>query len=353
MKRALKIALAAFGGILLVAGLVVWDAFARAARTIRAHEERLAADVAVLRARPAPPARRRSWPMPQGFAPPTLAFEHAHSGQEWPLRNYQQLLDMLRREAGDPTTSEDLLERLSLSHESLREGGYLAYELRRRDEEGMLRVWKFIVENQDPKAEELRHVAGMLDRLLAARPTAREVLQGESVLDRQEILQWKQGGGSTYWMLVDTPGWRELYSKTLLAVKALNEVRDLETLVYGIEALPVLEREPKAIEEGQKNLRSDRFTRSDLAARAAALFQGERLLHTEWALARVGTAILRFQRDKKRNPEELKELAPEYLNEVPLNAYTGEPFLWDKDKGVLQTRPGGQGLQSRWDLGRP
>jgi hypothetical protein len=343
MKRALKVTLLVFGGFLLAGGLLVWDAFARAARTIRAHEERLAADLAALRATP------RLTPIPAVV----LSYEQAHAGQEPLLRNYLTLSDLQRRTGFFGPTSADLLQRFAQSQESLREGGYMAYELRRLDEERELNAWKNIAEHKNPKAEELRHVAGMLDQLLAARPTAREVLLGEAVLDRQEILTWLRSNETSYWMLVDGPGWKEMYSRTLLAVKALNEVRDLETLVLGIEALPILERETKAIEEGQKNLRSNRFARSDLAARAGALFQGERLLRTEWSLARAATAILRFQVDKKRNPAELKELAPEYLKELPLNVYTGEPFLWDKEKGILETRPGGQGLQSRWELGRP
>jgi len=345
VKRAFKISLLAFGGILLAAGLVVWDTFARAARTLRVHEERLAADLAALRAKPAPPSIPRTLPLPQGIAPPTLAFEQAHSGQEPLFRDYVHVLDLLRLQRWEATTSEHVLQRLALSYESLREGGTIAYELRRVDEERALKIWQHILENQNPKADELRHVAGLLDQLLAARPSAREVLLAESVLDRQEILTWWRSKNTTpYWMMVDKPGWKELYSKTLLAVKALNEVRDLETLVLGIEALPVLEREPKALEEGQKNLHSNRFTRSQLAPRAGALFQGERLLLTEWALARVATAILRFQVDKKRNPAELKDLVPEYLKEVPLNAYTGAPFVWDPAKGILE---------KRWELGRP
>jgi hypothetical protein len=292
-------------------------------------------------------------PLPQGVTPPVLAYENAHSGQEPLFRQYVLVLDLLRQLRWEARTSDHVLQRLALSHDSLREGGYLAYELRRRDEERALELWKHLLETQNLNADELRHVAGMLDRMLTARPTAREVLLGESVLDRQEVLLWLRQGDSSYWMLANTPSWKELYSRTFLAVKALNELRDLETLVLGIEALPVLAREPKAIEEGQKNLRSNRFARSDLASRAGALFQGERLLRTEWALARAATAIIRFQVEKKRNPAELKELAPEYLEEVPVNAYTGDAFLWDKDKGVLETRPGGQGLQSRWELGRP
>jgi hypothetical protein len=146
-------------------------------------------------------------------------------------------------------------------------------------------------------------------------------------------------------VLVVEPGWREMYSRTLLAAKALNELRGLERLVLEIEALPVLEREPKAIEAGQQNLRGVRITRSELASRAGSLFQGERLLLTEWALARAATAIARFYADHHRDPMDLKDLVPDYLSEVPLNVYTGEPFLW-KD-GAVESRPGGQGPQSR------
>jgi hypothetical protein len=353
VKRAAKISLLVFGGIAVAAGFVVWDSTARAARAVRAHEERLAADLAALRAKPTLPAVPLTLPLPQGFLVPTLSYEKAHSGQEPLFRQYVTMGDLLRQLGWTVTTPEQLFQQLMISQESLREGGFMAYELRRLDEERGLRIWKSLLENQYSKADELRYISSMLDQLLAARPSARDVLLGESVLDRQEILNWKRSQDASYWMLVDAPGWREMYSRTLLAVKALNEVRELETLVLGIESLPILERETKAIEEGQKNLRSNRFARSDLAARSGALFQGERLLLTEWALARVATAIVRFQVDQRRNPAELRELAPEYLNEVPVNAYTGEPFVWDKAQGVLETRPGGQGLQSQWKLGRP
>ena len=351
MKRAVKVCVLVFGGIAAAAGLVVWDSTARAARVVRAHEERLAADLAALRAKPTLPADPLTLPLPEGIQIPTLTYEKAHSGQEPFLRQWVTMLDLLRQRM--ETTSEQLFQKVMVSQESLREGGFMAYELRRLDEERGLRIWKTILENQNPKPEELRHISTMLDQLLAARPTARDVLIGESVLDRQAILNWKRSQDASYWMLVDAPGWREMYSRTLLAAKALNEVRELEALVLGIESLPIRERETKAIEEGQKNLRSNRFARSDLAARSGALFQGERLLLTEWALARVATAIVRFQDDKRRNPAELGELAPDYLNEVPVNAYTGEPFVWDKGQGVLETRPGAQGLQSQWKLRHP
>jgi hypothetical protein len=353
VKRAVKVCILVFGGIAAVAGLVAWDSTTRAARAVRAHEERLAADLAALRAKPTLPADPLRFPLPQGIQIPTLTYEKAHSGQEPFLRQWVTAQDLLRQRGWMETSSEQLIQKLMVFQESLREGGFTAFELRRLDEERGLRTWKTILENQNPKPEELRHISDMLDQLLAARPSARDVLIGESVLDRQEILNWMRGQDASYWMLVDAPGWREMYSRTLLAAKALNEVRELETLVLGIESLPILERETKAIAEGQKNLRSNRVARSDLAARSGALLQGERLLLTEWALARVATAIARFQIDKRRNPAALKELAPDYLNDVPLNAYTGEPFVWDKEQGVLETRPGGQGLQSQWRLRRP
>jgi hypothetical protein len=345
VKRALKISLLVFGGIAAAGGLAFWDTFARATRAIAAHEARLASDMAALRTRPA------LAPLPEDVRP--LRYENAHSLQEPLARLHVMRDDLARRMPSTPDTSAELLERLARSQESLREGGYLAYELRRRDEERELRGWKQILQDEHPPSDELRHVARRLDQLLAARPSARDVILGESVLDRQEVLQWLRGGDGSYWMLVEGPGWRELYSKTLLAAKALHQLRDLEVLVLGIEGLPVLEREARAIEEGQKNLRTSRLTRSDLAAREGALFQGERILRTEWALARTATAIARFRAERKRHPGLLKELVPDYLEEVPVNAYTGASFAWDPDQGVLETRPGGLGPQSRWELGRP
>jgi hypothetical protein len=360
MKRALKITLLVFGGIAAAAALLVWDTNARAARAIRAHEERLAADIAALRTRPTlqPVGEllvESGNPLPSllitGSVRP-LAYEKAHSGQEELLRDHARSIDLLRRQGWMEDTAKRLFQKWEVLQESLREGGYLAYEFRRRDEEQALKVWKTHLEKKNPNADELRQVAGLLDRLLSTRPVARDILLAESVLDRLQVLNWLHSHDESYWMLVDTPGWKEAYSRSLLAAKALNQLRVLEQRVLEIEALPIFEREPIAIEEGQKHLRSERLTRSDLAARAGALFQGERLLLTEWALARVATAIGRFQLEKKRNPADLKELVPEFLKEVPINVYTGEPFLWDKDKGVLETRPGGQGLQSRWELRR-
>jgi hypothetical protein len=357
-----KIALLAFGGIALAAGLLGWDAQARAARALRAHEERLAADIAALRSKPtlletaSLPEPPKALPLPSLLLEGRtrrMTYEIAHAGQEGLIRDYVRTADILNREGWMEATPAELLRKLALSQESLREGGYLAYECRRLDEERGLRLLLEFLEKRNPGADELRQVAGMLDLLLWARPTAREVLLAESVLDRQQVLIWRLNPDDNYWMLVDAPGWKEAFSKSFLAVKALNQLRDLEQLMLEIEALPMLEREPRAIEEGQKNLRSARLARSELAARAGALFQGERLLRTQWALARAATAIRRFQAEKKRNPAQLQELVPDFLAELPINVYTQEPFLWDKDQGVIKTRPGGPGPQSHWALGRP
>ena len=106
-------------------------------------------------------------PLPEGIQIPTLTYEKAHSGQEPFLRQWVTMLDLLRQRGWMETTSEQLFQKVMVSQESLREGGFMAYELRRLDEERGLRIWKTILENQNPKPEELRHISNMLDQLLA------------------------------------------------------------------------------------------------------------------------------------------------------------------------------------------
>ena len=47
-------------------------------------------------------------------------------------------------------------------------------------------------------------------------------------------------------------------------------------------------------------------------------------------LARVGLALVSFQRDRKEFPAELAELSPKYLNAVPVDAQTDAPFLYKR-----------------------
>ena len=46
-------------------------------------------------------------------------------------------------------------------------------------------------------------------------------------------------------------------------------------------------------------------------------------------------ACNRFARDKGRRPETLADLVPDYLPEIPLDPYDGEPFRYSAEKGIV------------------
>jgi hypothetical protein len=363
MNRAAKVALGVLGSIAMAVGLFVWDTHARAGRAIQAHEARLRSDIAALRAKPNALDLIRSLDLPKAAlkdlqAPcdllkegvRSLTYELARFGQESPLGEYRLVLRELNLQISVEPTPAQLVAQLAYSQEALREGGYNAYHYRCFDENWSLKCWKAVLAHHVLDAADLKRVSFALDQLLATRPTARDVLSSESVLDRAQVLAFLRTGDEPQAIMAGDPGWKELFSRSLLAAKALNELHEQIESALDLESRPILEREPVTLEAGLKYLRKNRYTKSVLLSEATALFQSERILLTEWALARVATAVARFQLDKGRDPADLRELVPGYLPEIPLNPYTGTPFQYED--GAVQTQRGNLGPQDRWEVWR-
>jgi len=58
-------------------------------------------------------------------------------------------------------------------------------------------------------------------------------------------------------------------------------------------------------------------------------------IEVEYALTNTTAALRRFQNDQKTLPTTLSELVPEYLPEVPIDAFTDRPLLWNAETRVL------------------
>lgn len=241
---------------------MILDALQRAGSVIAAHETRMATDIAALRVRQQP----SPLVLPEDIPPvPRFVYEEGHAGQK---RVWEELGQVI----GLPMdTADEALESLARSQQILLENG-AAYGPRRFAFEAifLVRLRELLGKGLDG-APRLRRTATLLGQLEVRRLASADLLLGEHILDRAEILNALGKKDPS----LGKPGWRELYSRRILAAKRLNRLDDPS-------------RRP--LQE------------------VSELLQEERKNQAQWRLTRAAVAVMIHHREKGSLPGELHGL---------------------------------------------
>jgi hypothetical protein len=262
MKKAGKVALVTIGVPVFVSGLMILDAHLRAGSVITDHENRLAAEITAFR------LRRHPSPLllPEDLMErPHFAFEEGHSGQK---RVWEAIAPVIQ-------FSMEPVDELPLSiarcQEILQENGLVHGQRRFGFEVFFLEHLRADLGKGLDGAPRLRRVAELLDQLQARRISAADLRAGEHILDRAEVLNAFKNGDPS----LGKPGWRELYSRRILAAKRLNQL------------VEEMQRSPEVPVE---------------------ILQDERRNRAHWRLTRAAVAVMIHHRENGRLPEEMHGL---------------------------------------------
>jgi hypothetical protein len=309
VRKAWKWLLAAVGIPLLCFGLLGIDSYFRAVTAIAAHDARLAKDIAAQRAR-------------HGAAVNTGGvFEGGHSA------TFASWAGLTRAPVDLPGDMGRFLGDIVGVHNFYRETGYAGAT--EHQEDGALgRIQALLYEGLP--AAELRAFSEKFDQIRSTRPSLADYITDEYLLDRAEVLNVLHRKEDRYCMIRRSPGWREFFSWRIMIAKALNELDDLYVQMRPIGSLPY----PEAIKAGfpttLDELEPDFRSRTYLRGSAHRMAQGAAYKACSWDFTRVALALCRFQAEKGRDPQDLKDLVPEYLPRMPVCPYGGAPYEFQK-----------------------
>jgi hypothetical protein len=336
VKKAWKWALVVLG-IPALSLVVLWiDSYYRAVAAIRAEDERLAKDIAAFRARlhPGLPvndaflAGSAVAPLSfyQGAEPAKL--EEGHSGHQ----NFHLMLrcdlsglskpapGLKAPESIQPGDAE--LSGLALTFRTIRECGYksrlIGYEF---ETAALWKLEPILAAKLLPQAD-IRRIAGQLDRAMAARPTFADSVEAEHLMDRAEVLRVLHLKADPTGFIRRPPNWREFFSWRILLVKCLRQLDD----------------DFSALRSGPSDVKFEKrteLTRSELREPTNHPRWYDLNSLGLWTLARVGTAIVLFRAEKRREPQRLQDLVPDYLPSIPKNP------IHDDELGYVPSIPNG------------
>jgi len=296
MRRALKLVLATLGLMAGAAALLVWDSIARADRALDANEARLATEIAALRAR----YPRKA----EGFR-----FEMGHAGHD---ADKQPVTEALSRRIHYPferLTADQIVESLATIESTLHEGGYEIVMYRRHVESKALReLCRAVREEKEP-----RRIAEALDRILALHPTVPDIVDGEHLLDRREVLNVIRRRSDPTRILRRRPGWKELFSWKILVAKALVQVDDFAREIHATDPQPFWSEKWHELPDDPP----DTLVRSRLRSWAEVPREEETRLRADGTFTRVVVALCRYKAEKGRVAEKLEDLVPEFLPQIP------------------------------------
>jgi hypothetical protein len=279
------------------------------------------------------------------------SYDLGHGGQSASWRGrILEMIGLSMQKPPIPLTVDDLLTSFAVNESCFHEGGYAARFSRHFYDLRVLELMPRGLTRPGVEPGELRKLAAALEQLMARRPLPGDLLEAEYLLDRAEVLRIIPTQSDPTMMLLEPPGVREFFSWRILTVKALNQLDDRYRELRRLDAASLVDWENAVKEYGLRIRHEPAYTRSALCSEAASILQAERLSLCRWTFAQVATLIALFQSEKAREPSSLGELAPEYLPELPVNPYNGQPF--DYRDGTLRTAPGTDGPQIEWVLRR-
>lgn len=336
MKKAWKWLLGAIGVPVVCLGLLVLDAHRRAGAIIREADAALARDIAALRSR-LPPSGSLAASIDQG-----------HRGLRTDKAKVVQQSIMT---LGINLSGAAVLGILSAGDDYFREAGYMGSHDRLIFDNAALRHFQWVLATKEHGAPELREFLAGLDRLQSRRLPVADVATVEHLLDRAELLAVVHQKDDPHGMLRRAPGWRELFSRRILAVKALRQLDDHYKEVGALVLLPVEEirraanRWTVVVDGDEVDEPGDVVARTKLRIGLLGVVGVEEYFHVEWEFTRMALLLELFRREQGREPTRLEELVPEYLPQVPVSA-KGKPY--QLKNGMLYDRDG----QGRWSFRR-
>ena len=258
MKRAWKW-VAALVGIPALCVVAFWiDATSRAEAAIRAEEERLAKDIAAFRAR---------LPAPQDPAAPA---EKGHASRK-----------LASEPALEAKSADEVLARLGTLRRRFTEGGFQVDWIRTYAERGCLIRLRDLAKHARP--EEKARIAAALDPLEAARPTFEDVLTGEHLLDRVEVLRVYRQKEDRLPIMARGPDWRELFSWRILIARTLRELDDQHREMLELAARQKLRPPTCGLQAQESGIRS----KTQLRTHAGAVLSRHWELDREWKATRA------------------------------------------------------------------
>ena len=317
MRKPLKVALGLIGVILAAGGVLTLDAHRRAQRSIAEHELRLSREIEQARSHPTCDALlRRNSPNPRRRA----SFDQSAEARWDSLGDYWKRLPFPAR------FEEDMLHELAELQESARECGVFGWSAYLQADNMVLKAWESALATAEQDRATLRRRFEALEALYAARPSLREFVASEKMIEKIELLRlWRQKADPTAFMQ-QPPCWRELFSWRILIAESLNHVDDFARLTDVLHGFPVACEHAEWESLYQQDVHYDR----EIPCRWKEEGPPAAAHGTRWAVARAATAVALFRLEKGRDPAGLSELVPLYLRAIPVTVPSGD---WIEFKG--------------------
>ena len=360
MRKSWRWILGTAAAIIALLALFVWDAIRRAEAAIDAHERQVALDIAALRA-----AHARRLPIPVGLQNPSTGQAFSpdrlekirklnESGVFYEYEKddpYEDLVDNLGfylrmgpRFPELPLPSPEItLATLAFPQDVLRGGGFDRADRRQALEREAIGKWKMLIETGRLSGAELGHCAGTMDHLLQTRTSLREALEGERAMDRRRVIQVLRTRSDKHSTLTNGPSWRSLLLWRVFIAKTLTAIDRMYRDFGEVESLPTHQRYAAAIQIEEEILKAGRYPPISSwrgCQPVASLCVNETETLRDWSLMRLATAIAWFEADHGRFPGKLEDLAPGYIERVPLCPATGLPFSYSNGALTAAYEPG-------------
>lgn len=178
--------------------------------------------------------------------------------------------------------------------------------------------------------KDLERAASVLDRLQASRPSPADGIEVEGVTNRRTLVLLAKEGSFPQLSVPAFASWRYLFSVRLMAVAALDEMKDLFEEFRKIAALPSHTQVAAA-----ESLVASRVMDSSnplvqvMVPALGKVFMVKNKPLLDFSLLRVATAIAWYEAEKGAYPAKLEDLAPRYISKVPDCPYSGTPLRYD------------------------
>jgi hypothetical protein len=206
--------------------------------------------------------------------------------------------------------------------------------------------WSQVLDGHALTAADTEELCGFLDRLESSRPWLLDQVRRESLFRRIDALDFTQPDENGNAPSGPDPGWRQLWTRRLVAFEALGIIdSDLRELTR-ICALPLHEQYPAALAL-ENSIPDDRLRIQSRSSHwklpvEPVAFQGEIWLRMMLRMCRIATALAWYEVEKERKPATLDELVPRYLPRLEPCPVTGRPVRYEQ--GALIS-PGLEGVK--------
>jgi len=194
--------------------------------------------------------------------------------------------------------------------------------------------WSRVLDGHALDAADAKELCGLLDRLESSRPQLLEQARRQSLFRRIDALDFTQPDESGNAPSGPDPGWRQLWTRRLVALEVLRIIdSDLRELTRICE-LPPHEQFDAALNL-ENSIPDDRFRIQRRSAHwklpvEPIEFRLESYLRMMLRMCRIATALAWYGVENGRKPERLEELVPRYLPRLEPCPVTGQPVRYER-----------------------